>query len=72
MIDGLPADIVALALPLDLDKIAAVGLMDAAWRQRYPAASVVCETTVAFVVRQVRGAAVAAARRKGEEGGKEL
>lgn len=52
VIDGLPADIVALALPLDLDKIASAGLLAADWRQRYPASSVVCETTVAFVVRQ--------------------
>ncbi|PNW81708.1 hypothetical protein CHLRE_06g257000v5 [Chlamydomonas reinhardtii] len=52
VIDGLPADIVALALPLDLDKIVSAGLIRPDWRSAYPAASVVCETTVAFVVRQ--------------------
>jgi ABC-type sulfate transport system substrate-binding protein len=51
VIDGLPADLVALALPLDIDKISAAGLIDPAWRTRFPNQSVVCETTVAFVVR---------------------
>ncbi|GFR43164.1 hypothetical protein Agub_g4213 [Astrephomene gubernaculifera] len=51
VIDGLPADIVALALPLDLDKIVAAGLIAPDWRARYPCKSIVCETTVAFVVR---------------------
>ncbi|EFJ41961.1 hypothetical protein VOLCADRAFT_40475, partial [Volvox carteri f. nagariensis] len=52
VIDGLPADIVALALPLDLDKIVAAGIIHPDWRNRYPCNSIVCETTVAFVVRQ--------------------
>ncbi|KAG2486189.1 hypothetical protein HYH03_015151 [Edaphochlamys debaryana] len=52
VIDGLPADVVALALPLDLDKIVGAGLIDPGWRTRYPSSSVVAETTVAFVVRQ--------------------
>lgn len=51
VIDGLPADIVALALALDLDKIAQAGLLDREWRKRLPNGSVVCETTVGFVVR---------------------
>ncbi|GIL85079.1 hypothetical protein Vretimale_9890 [Volvox reticuliferus] len=52
VIDGLPADIVALALPLDLDKIVSAGIIYPDWRTRYPCNSIVCETTVAFVVRQ--------------------
>ncbi|GLC34200.1 hypothetical protein PLESTM_000168800 [Pleodorina starrii] len=52
VIDGLPADIVALALPLDLDKIVQAGIIYPDWRQRYPCNAIVCETTVAFVVRQ--------------------
>lgn len=50
VIDGLPADMVALALPLDIDKIMEAGLIDITWRNRFPNGSVVCETTVAFVV----------------------
>eukprot|EP00775_Hariotina_reticulata_P005802 gene5802-6042_t len=52
VIDGLPADLVALALPLDVQKIADAGLLSQNWRKRYPMGSVVCETTVALVVRQ--------------------
>lgn len=51
MIDGLPAEMVALALPLDVDRISAAGLIDADWRGRYPSNATVCETTVALVVR---------------------
>lgn len=51
MIDGLPADIVALALPLDVQKISDAGLIDRSWKRRFPNNSVVCETTCAFVVR---------------------
>lgn len=42
---------VALALPLDVQKISDAGLIRRDWRQIYPNNSVVCETTVAFVVR---------------------
>ncbi|KAF8058434.1 sbpA [Scenedesmus sp. PABB004] len=52
VIDGLPADLVALALPLDVQKIADSGLLSPNWRKAYPLRSVVCETTVALVVRQ--------------------
>ncbi len=51
MIDGLPAELVALALPLDIDRISSAGLIDSMWRRRYPCNSTVCETTVALVVR---------------------
>lgn len=51
VIDGLPADVVALALALDVQKIADAGLIDSGWKRRFPNNSTVCETTVAFVVR---------------------
>jgi sulfate transport system substrate-binding protein len=53
--DGLPADVVALAMPPDIERIvqAARGaLVRPGWRARYPNHSVVCETTVAVVVRR--------------------
>lgn len=52
VIDGLPADVVALALPLDVQKICDAGLLREDWRKRFPLQSVVCETSVALVVRK--------------------
>ncbi|KAI8471299.1 MAG: hypothetical protein J3K34DRAFT_417739 [Monoraphidium minutum] len=52
VIDGLPADIVALALPLDVEKIVDAGLIRPGWARTLPNNSVVCETTVALVTRQ--------------------
>ena len=40
MIDGLPADMVALALPLDIEKIVAAGLIRPDWAKVYPNSSV--------------------------------
>lgn len=40
VIDGLPADLVALALPLDVQKIADAGLLRPDWRKCYPNDSV--------------------------------
>lgn len=40
VIDGLPADMVALALPLDVQKIADAGLLSQNWRKSYPLGSV--------------------------------
>lgn len=40
MIDGLPADMVALALPLDVDKIVSAGLIRPNWTKAYPNNSV--------------------------------
>jgi len=51
VIDGLPADLVALALPLDVNRIADSGLIAHDWPSRHPCKSTVCETTVALVVR---------------------
>lgn len=36
VIDGLPADMVALALPLDIQKISDAGLIRRDWRRAYP------------------------------------
>ena len=41
MIDGLPADIVALALPIDIQKIADAGLIRQGWEKRFPYSSVI-------------------------------
>jgi ABC-type sulfate transport system substrate-binding protein len=40
VIDGLPADMVALALPLDIDKIVDAGLIRPSWTKAYPNNSV--------------------------------
>lgn len=40
MIDGLPADVVALALPLDVQKISDAGLLRPDWKKMYPLQSV--------------------------------
>ena len=50
--DGLPGDIVALALPLDVDKICEAGLIAPGWQQRFPNRSVVAESVVALVTRK--------------------
>lgn len=52
VMDGLPADIVALALPLDIDKIAERGLLDSNWRSRFPNNSNVSQSTIALVLRE--------------------
>ena len=36
MVDGLPGDVVALALPLDVQKIADAGLIEGDWRVQSP------------------------------------
>jgi ABC-type sulfate transport system substrate-binding protein len=50
--DGLPGDIVALALPLDVDKICEAGLIAPGWQQRLPNNAVVAESVVALVTRK--------------------
>jgi ABC-type sulfate transport system substrate-binding protein len=40
VIDGLPADMVALALPLDVEKIVDAGLIKPNWARAYPNNSV--------------------------------
>ena len=51
VVDGLPGDIVALALPLDVDKIEEAGLITSDWRARLPNRAVVAESVVALVTR---------------------
>jgi sulfate/thiosulfate transport system substrate-binding protein len=51
VIDGLPADIVTLALASDIDAMVADGLVDARWRDRLPGGSVPFTSTVVFLVR---------------------
>ncbi|KAK9821298.1 hypothetical protein WJX81_003983 [Elliptochloris bilobata] len=51
VVDGLPGDIVALALPLDIMKIAEAGLINADWQKRVPNNAVVAESVVAIVTR---------------------
>lgn len=50
--DGLPGDIVALALPLDVQRISDAGLIDADWRERAPNGGIVAESVVGIVVRE--------------------
>ncbi|GMH34442.1 hypothetical protein BSKO_02276 [Bryopsis sp. KO-2023] len=52
VIDGLPADMVALALPLDIIKIEEAGLINSDWRSRVRNDAVVAESVVAVVVRE--------------------
>jgi ABC-type sulfate transport system substrate-binding protein len=51
VIDGLPADIVSLALPLDVFKIEQAGLIEPGWEANYPHRSSVCESVVSIVTR---------------------
>ena len=50
--DGLPGDVVALALPLDVQRIADSGLIDPDWRERAPNGGIVAESVVGIVVRE--------------------
>lgn len=52
IVDGLPGDVVALALPLDVQKIADAGLIEGAWRDKLPNRAVVAESVVALVTRK--------------------
>jgi sulfate transport system substrate-binding protein len=51
VIDGLPADVVTLATPFDIDSIAAAGLTSPAWRTRLPNNSAPYTSTIVFLVR---------------------
>lgn len=53
VIDGLEADVVALALALDVQKIEKASLIDAGWEQELPNDSIVHKSVVAFVPRDV-------------------
>lgn len=51
VIDGLRADVVTLAVPYDIDQIAARGLINANWRANLPNNSAPYTSTIIFVVR---------------------
>lgn len=52
VIDGLPAEVAALALPLDVLKIEEAGLVRPGWQRAFPNGSVVVESVVSIVVRK--------------------
>ncbi len=52
VIDGLPADVVTLALGYDIDAIARAGLLPATWQSRLPFHSAPYTSTIVFVVRK--------------------
>src|SRR5215207_88801 len=51
VIDGLPADVVTLALAYDIDEIAQRGLIAKNWQQRLPNNSTPYYSTIVFLVR---------------------
>jgi sulfate transport system substrate-binding protein len=52
VIDGLEADVVTLALPYDIDAIAASGIIAQDWRTRLPGNSCPYVSTIVFLVRK--------------------
>jgi sulfate transport system substrate-binding protein len=52
VIDGLPADVVTLALAYDIDAIAERGLIAPGWQQRLPHNSAPYTSTIVFLVRK--------------------
>jgi sulfate/thiosulfate-binding protein len=52
VIDGNEADVVTLALSLDIDQIAKAGLIDTAWEARLPQHSAPYTSTIVFLVRK--------------------
>ncbi len=51
VLDGLPADVVTLALAYDVDALAKNGLVAPGWRSRLPYGSAPCTSTIVFLVR---------------------
>lgn len=52
VIDGLPADVVTLALAYDVDAIAKAGLIKSGWQSRLPGNSCPYTSTIVFLVRK--------------------
>lgn len=52
VIDGLPADVVTLALAYDVDAISERGLIDPGWQKRLPFNSAPYTSTIVFLVRK--------------------
>lgn len=59
VIDGLEADVVTLAVPYDIDSIAAAGLIASDWRRRLPRNSAPYTSMIVFVVRAENPKAIA-------------
>jgi sulfate transport system substrate-binding protein len=51
VIDGLPADVVGLALAADVYKLQEKGLVDVGWEREFPNQSIITNSTVALFVR---------------------
>jgi len=51
VIDGLPADVVGLALSADVFKLQEKGLIDVGWEKEFPNQSIITNSTVALFVR---------------------
>ncbi len=51
VIDGLPADVVTLALAYDVDALVKNGLVAPGWRSRLPHGGAPCTSTIVFLVR---------------------
>ena len=51
VIDGLDADVVTLALSADVLKLEEAGLIEPGWEQELPSASIITNSTVAFLTR---------------------
>jgi sulfate transport system substrate-binding protein len=51
VLDGIPADVVTLALGYDVDAIARAGLLSTSWQNRFPYRSCPFTSTIVFVVR---------------------
>lgn len=52
VIDGLPADVITLALWTDTNAVRKAGLLDEGWENRYPNRSLPYVSTIVFVVRK--------------------
>lgn len=52
VIDGLPGDVISLALWTDTNAVAKAGLLDPDWEKRYPNRSLPYTSTIVFVVRR--------------------
>src|SRR4029079_17444383 len=52
VVDGLPADVVTLAMPTDTQAIARVGLIKEGWQKKFPNDSLPYYSTLVFVVRK--------------------
>ena len=52
VIDGLPADVVTLAMPTDTEAVSRAGLIKAGWQEEFPNGSLPYYSTLVFVIRK--------------------